>query len=385
MKITFFIHGTPRGADSWGENVGTESSYLSSFYDSSGEDRLFVTLRQAGGKLYSYYHYLIYNCIDSDDRSGGYFAISVKIDDCLCKNVKDFYNIFRTLFFEDVQDCILQSINGKQKYLIARFSLIENRLTDIRQHFERLFKQKMNGNDFVALNAFSGNAKENIQRISLDDCSSEQMLQLFKTYTSVAISHKYRKIKEQVEWNELKNQIQRIKTDCSKQLGAAKNAGEKEKAALQSEKETLLKKLSSSENDKEKSVKKIDLLNDEIKRIKQENAALKQGKTVSEVLEPVMPQVEKLIVTLKEFSAHSGLQALNEELSRIMPQNASPSSYRKSTWWQKKPKHMIGIGIIVLIVGFALGLGVGYLCWNCEPDNDRNIAHCSSIPSVEMK
>lgn len=135
------ISGVPKGQNFHGDDE--VSHYAKGLYRSeytSAEHNLFIiNAREEQGKYYFYYSYLIPRTSDSDNRTGGYFALTLKVKEHYCEDLSRLYQLFKQVCDKMVTGVFL---NKNKKFLIDTFASRKDKCEELIE----LFKQLLSSN-----------------------------------------------------------------------------------------------------------------------------------------------------------------------------------------------------------------------------------------------
>lgn len=135
------ISGVPKGQNFHGDDE--VSHYAKGLYRSeytSAEHNLFIiNAREEQGKYCFYYSYLIPRTSDSDNRTGGYFALTLKVKEHYCEDLSRLYQLFKQVCDKMVTGVFL---NKNKKFLIDTFASRKDKCEELIE----LFKQLLSSN-----------------------------------------------------------------------------------------------------------------------------------------------------------------------------------------------------------------------------------------------
>lgn len=135
------ISGVPKGQSIHGDEP--VANYAKGLYRkeyTSAEYNLFIiSARVEQGKYYFYYSYLIPNTSDSDNRTGGYFALTLKMKEHYCEDLSRLYQLFKQVCDKMVTGVFL---NKNKKFLIDTFASRKDKCEELI----KLFKQLLSSN-----------------------------------------------------------------------------------------------------------------------------------------------------------------------------------------------------------------------------------------------
>ena len=143
------ISGVPKGQDFYGDEP--VANYAKGLYRPeyiSAEHNLFIiNVREEQGKYCFYYSYLIPNTSDSDKRSGGYFALTLKVKEHYCEDLSRLYQLFKQGCDKMVTEVFL---NKDKKFLINAFASRKDKCEELIKLFKRLLASDFS-NSFTKL------------------------------------------------------------------------------------------------------------------------------------------------------------------------------------------------------------------------------------------
>ena len=131
------ISGVPKGQSFHGDDE--VSHYAKGLYRSeytSAEYNLFIiNVREEQGKYYFYYSYLIPRTSESDNRTGGYFALTLKMKEHYCEDLSRLYQLFKQVCDKMVTGVFL---NKNRKFLIDTFASRKDKCEELIKLFKQL-------------------------------------------------------------------------------------------------------------------------------------------------------------------------------------------------------------------------------------------------------
>lgn len=135
------ISGVPKGQSFQGDEP--VENYAKGLYRPeyiSAEHNLFIiNARVEQGKYCFYYSYLIPHTSDSDNRTGGYFALTLKMKEHYCEDLSRLYQLFKQVCDKMVTGVFL---NKNNKFLIDTFASRKDKCEELI----KLFKQLLSSN-----------------------------------------------------------------------------------------------------------------------------------------------------------------------------------------------------------------------------------------------
>ncbi len=356
MEVDVFVHGVPNGFRYWGN--GADKDYFETFYDESAKEIIFQTqTRKSGGKVYCYYHYLVYNIVVAHDgRSGSYFGLSLRID-AFYKDALNIYRMLDMLFNTYIVGDILQPLQqGKIKYSVSDFAPISSKLENLEKEVVHYF-EKTRSDNYMSLQGFPTTSGRCLE-YNLLDSTSDIIVTAVKQNGIVAISPYYERkseqdLKRKCE-EEIKNakkqceltlaskdkecaaQIQKIKGECDASLKA--NGTD-----LKTTKESLTKALQDNEKLNQSLADTTNKLN-EI-RAKIEKQA--RNKEIEDIIGPIQKPINQLAEAIKEL-----MPAKTEDPGQDIDPAKRRIDWSKLFSWQFLSFVIVGIILVLSLLSF---------------------------------
>ncbi len=138
------ISGVPKGQSIHGDEP--VANYAKGLYRkeyTSAEYNLFIiNVREEQGKYYFYYSYLIPHTSDSDNRTGGYFALTLKVKEHYCEDLSRLYQLFKQVCDNKVTGVFL---NKNKKFLIDTFASRKDKCEELIELFKQLLASNFSG------------------------------------------------------------------------------------------------------------------------------------------------------------------------------------------------------------------------------------------------
>ena len=124
-NIKLFVHGVPNGQDIWG-NPGADAKYIEAFYGrkSNVASQMILEVMQFGGETNAYYTYFYYNdkIQDKQNRTGGYFALTLRIN-YYYADVQNIYNLLEAAFNKYIIGSVLEyTAGGGCRFLVSQLN-----------------------------------------------------------------------------------------------------------------------------------------------------------------------------------------------------------------------------------------------------------------------
>ena len=130
MEVELIISGTPEGQDYYGPEESRQ--YMSLMYSASTDNKLMIDVRkEANGKTYCYYNYLVYkDVIGVGGRPGSYFCLALRLD-AYCMDIQSMYRLLDITYHNYVKNAILKVTGSKVQYKAGNFN-------DLAKEIERV-------------------------------------------------------------------------------------------------------------------------------------------------------------------------------------------------------------------------------------------------------
>lgn len=138
------ISGVPKGQNFHGDEP--VANYAKGLYRkeyTSAEYNLFIiNVRVEQGKYCFYYSYLIPRTLESDNRTGGYFALTLKMKEHYCEDLSRLYQLFKQVCDNKVTGVFL---NKNNKFLIDTFASRKDKCEELIKLFKQLLSSNFSG------------------------------------------------------------------------------------------------------------------------------------------------------------------------------------------------------------------------------------------------
>ncbi len=308
MNAELIFSGVPKGEDYWGPH--NDQIYFSTFYNGNKYEgnRFLVEVRRSGDKTYSYYSYLKSNTSDFENRSGGYFCMSLRLD-MLCLDVVNLYHYMDMIFNKYVNNNFLIQTSNILRYQITNFGQKQNDIQLCQSNLIELIQNYMTGNDFVAFDESFKVTKTIVPEFNFNDCTKDNVLAAIKKNAAIICSSSALLQREQI-----------AQQSFDSRLTSATKAKEDEISNLKKAHQTIKTQYTQLQTE-------ITQLRDENERlkneIKQKDAEIKQNslrQNVSQIVSQIKDPINKLAsFTEQSFQDHrKGTQKKEQEQSSFM-------------------------------------------------------------------
>ncbi len=332
-----FLGGAPKGFYFLGE---ADRSYVQSFYSHQCQDRLkfLVQIRQLGGRKYCCYNYLLYEgVLDSEDRKGSYFGLTLRLD-MYCKDIHSIYGLLDILYRQYVHGNLLvnvSDVSGKSKYLkytVPNFEAQSGLHKQMETAAGQLLGTMIRPESFVSFDGYPQMGANYVQ-VHLHDFDNAGLDALVRRDGGVAMSPYYdgRRIVDLTQNHNATLQSQ--KQGYDKQINDI-NIAHNDKI------KNLNAQLDMSQKDKDKLNNEIKTKNQTIEDYKQQverledtNKKLQQVEDISTLVARIEEPIKKLVKLEKETAdlrkdTADSLEKLVSAMSKLSKQE-KPDKYNK--------------------------------------------------------
>lgn len=260
--MTFFniiLHGVPDGQKVWSSDPLKQKGYIDAFYQpkSGAPETLFqVEARVEGDERVCYYHYL--KCRDiqaKDGRAGSYFGFTLRTD-AMCADLPLLFHHMDEVFHTALLNTVLAATPNGYKHLVADYAERNNELNTLVEEFSMWLKKPLIKELFATLPQFPG-AKQKSVVLNLEDFSADQAVSdvLSKGFI-LCLSPDVPRSAYIAEKKQLQDQLEQKDAECDKRIQQEKKDTEKKVSTIRGEKDKLLQKFATlEENNKKLSAK----------------------------------------------------------------------------------------------------------------------------------
>ena len=340
-EIKLYAHGVPKGQSSWGVEK-SDNNYIDSFYGrkSNVPANMLVEVRQFGSVTNCYYTYYVGNTSDNSGRTGGYLALTLRIN-YYYADIQNIYNLLEAAFNKFMVGSIVTVSNGGIKYLVADFVQADATLKALEQELNKYLMQFSSNSDFVSLSGFKANGQNEAATLNLIECDTKVVANHVKNYSSISVSPYHPSSREQKIMNEMKAKVNEATTQAQQQITEAqqnaqrdvntiRTQAQKEIAAAQHDKETGIQAIRNEYKDADKTIsglrRDLDKANKEIVRlsgvVNELNLKVQNAEAYKRKFDESQKQLEKANTVLAKVRDNlSGLSGIAELLG--MPSSSS--------------------------------------------------------------
>lgn len=230
-EIKLYAHGVPKGQGLWCvENL--DSNYIDSFYGrkSNVPAHMLVEVRQFASTSNCYYTYFVGNTCDKDGRTGGYFALTLRIN-YYYADIRNIYNLLDAAFNKFIVGPIVTITNGGVRYLISDFSQADDNLKALELEINKYLMQFSSDSDFVSLNGFKANSQSEAAQLNLLECEAKTVANHVKNHGMISVSPHYLSNREQ----QMVQRMNEINTSAQQQINAAEKKAQLDIEAMRTQ------------------------------------------------------------------------------------------------------------------------------------------------------
>ncbi len=323
MNQVLIVHGTPAGNKIWGA-TGGERQYIENFYNGKFDipSQLIVDVMDFGGQKYCYYTFICTQSFqEKQGRTGGYFALTLRMDVCYC-DVQNMYYILEKGFEKFVVDTILKKNGNGYRYEVSDFQQQEGVLRDLSKeisHYIDMFSKDM---DLSILTKFSTTKQRT--NVFLLECESTKFVDSLSKGVGVCVSRYFNTFRERQivekcnkDIDHVNETMKNLQDDCKRQKDETNKKAEdrirlindEKIKAISDEKERCKKTIADIEEKHKDDGETIKSLRSEIKR---KEDIIKSNNTKINTLES---QLDKAQSSKREYDIR--LQTVDEILSKL--------------------------------------------------------------------
>lgn len=247
--IKLFAHGVPKGQSIWGNpKTNAERHYIENFYGHSSSvpvpTQMLIEVMRMEGETNCYYTYLESgNLQDIDRRTGGYFALTLKIN-YYYADIQNIYHLMAAAFDKYIVGTILEQTPNGYRFLCSSLEEAERTLKELEGELERYLMSFSTNRDFIPLTGFNTISQGKCGTVNLQDASPKTVLDQVKSTGKISISSLYPSTKERELRNEVDANTQRtisaIRQQAESEIAKAKRQAETDKEKALREKEASL-------------------------------------------------------------------------------------------------------------------------------------------------
>lgn len=325
-NIKLFVHGVPNGQDIWG-NPGADAKYVEAFYGRKSNvlSQMILEVMQFAGETNAYYTYFYYNdkIQDASSRTGGYFALTLRIN-YYYADIPNIYNLLEAAFNKFIIGSVLEyTAGGGCRFLISQLNQANDILKALEKELQHYLMQFSSDKDFISLNGFKSNGQNDSTAINLLEATPNVVTTQVRSMGKISVSSFYPSSKEQQIINKMNAEIQTVTANAGQQISAVRQKAQQDVLSAQKDKEQGIlavkneykeadKRISQLSAQKDKAEKEINRLNAQVNDL---NAKLQKAQSYKEHYEEYQKKVEKMENLIAEIKNNlSGLSGISELL-----------------------------------------------------------------------
>lgn len=260
--MTFFniiLHGVPDGQKVWSSDPLKQKGYIDAFYqpEPGAPETLFqVEVRVEGNTRVCYYHYLKYRDIQAKDgRGGSYFGFTLSTD-ALCADLPLLFHHMDEVFHTALLNTVLAATLNGYQHLVSDYAEQNNELDTLVKEFGMWLSKPRIKELFGPLPQFPG-AKQKSVVLNLEDFSADQaVLNVLSKGYILCLSPDVPRSAYIAEKKQLQDLLNQKDAECDKRIQQEKKDTEKKVSTIRGEKDKLLQKFATlEENNKKLSAK----------------------------------------------------------------------------------------------------------------------------------
>lgn len=325
-NIKLFVHGVPNGQDIWG-NPGADTKYIETFYGRKSNvlSQMFLEVMQIAGETNAYYTYFYYNdnIQDTSSRTGGYFALTLRIN-YYYADIQNIYNLLEAAFNKFIIGNVLEyTTGGGCRFLISQLNQANDILKTLEKELHNYLMEFSCDKDFISLNDFKSNGQNNSTTINLLEATPNIVIKHVKSMGKISVSSFYPSSKEQQIINKMNTEIQAVTINAQQQISAIRQKAQQDVLSAQKDKEQGIQAIKNEYKEADKRISQLSAQNDkaekEINRLNSQvndlNAKLQNAQSYKEHYEENQKKVEKMENLIAEIKKNlSGMNGIYEQL-----------------------------------------------------------------------
>ena len=316
MEVELIISGTPEGQDYYGPEESRQ--YMSLMYGASTDNKLMIDVRkEANGKTYCYYNYLVYkDVIGVGGRPGSYFCLALRLD-AYWIDIQSMYRLLDFTYHNYVKKAILRVEGTKVQYKAANFKDLAKEIKSIEEFIYPNLNHSFIENGFQSLQGYLPYNGQGITA-NLYDYSDQALMDCVKKGARLNLSPTF----SSIEIQRAKDQYDKNLQANLQQMEVARMADSEQKNKLNADLSYAKQKISSLEAT-------IVGLQKKNKEIEMKLRTMGQAKELEQMLESVKTPILKIADHIKAkapvYAEHmqerteSTVQSLFEAIRKVIP------------------------------------------------------------------
>lgn len=316
MDVELIISGTPEGQDYYGPEESRQ--YMSLMYSASTDNKLMIDVRkEANGKTYCYYNYLVYkDVIGVGGRPGSYFCLALRLD-AYCMDIQSVYRLLDITYHNYVKNAILKVTGSKVQYKAGNFNDLAKEIERVKDFIFSNFQCSFTETSFTSLQGFVLNNGQ-IKDFNLSDYSAQALTDYVRKGGKMNLSPTFSTEREK----QLKEQHEKQLQAFQQQTDAARKLDIEQKNKLNAD-------LSSAKQEISLLKATIADLQKKNKEIEMKLRTMGQAKELEQMLESVKTPILKIADHIKakapvyaermQERTESTVQSLFEAIRKVIP------------------------------------------------------------------
>ncbi|MDY4757228.1 MAG: hypothetical protein SO287_06490 [Parabacteroides sp.] len=316
MDVELIISGTPEGQDYYGPEESRQ--YMSLMYSASTDNKLMIDVRkEANGKTYCYYNYLVYkDVIGVGGRPGSYFCLALRLD-AYCMDIQSMYRLLDITYHNYVKNAILKVTGSKVQYKAGNFNDLAKEIERVKDFIFSNFQCSFTETSFTSLQGFVLNNGQ-IKDFNLSDYSAQALTDYVRKGGKMNLSPTFSTEREK----QLKEQHEKQLQAFQQQTDAARKLDIEQKNKLNAD-------LSSAKQEISLLKATIADLQKKNKEIEMKLRTMGQAKELEQMLESVKTPILKIADHIKakapvyaermQERTEGTVQSLFEAIRKVIP------------------------------------------------------------------
>lgn len=242
LNINLFVHGVPKGQKLWGHFEDDDKRYLQSFYGPNWnvpEVMKIDTISSNGVKCCFYTLVVGKNVLDSENRVGSYFALTLKMNACYV-DVQNIYNLLKAVYDKMCVGTCVQVANGVTSYLIADFTVVDGQIKLMQDRIVKYLSEFSIKGDFVSANGLPVNSSSSAKSINLHECPKDVATEYMKQLGALRVSPWYPSVNAAKTIEKYKNDAQETAKRAQQEIASIQQAKQEEIDTLQKQSQEQL-------------------------------------------------------------------------------------------------------------------------------------------------
>lgn len=352
-NIKLFVHGVPNGQDIWG-NPGADAKYIEAFYGrkSGVASQMILEVMQFGGETNAYYTYFYYNdkIQDKQNRTGGYFALTLRIN-YYYADVQNIYNLLEAAFNKYIIGSVLEYTSGGGcRFLVSQLNQDNYNFKELENELKHYLMQFSSDSDFVSLGGFKCNGQNECGTINLLEAATNVVANHVKSTGKISVSSLHPTSKEQKIIDKMESEVQAAISNAKKQIEAAQQKAQQDVQAALRDKEREIQAVMNEYNGADRTISQLraqidkanndnDQLTSQVNNLSQKLQNAQNYERKYEESQKRLEELEGLIEKIKDNL--SGLSGISELLGILSAEASTGSGSRPTKKYLNGIEHFI--------------------------------------------